>query len=537
MIAAILRAQLQSMRLMGHRGAVFSFITGLIWYGFWCSLAFSVHAMAAEASLAALRTWVPAGLLGICLYWQVVPILSASMGSALDMRKLMIYPAPHQKLFVVEVLLRLATAMEMLLVLCGGVTGLLRNPAGGGWAAALRLVPLILIYVLFNLLLASGLRSLLDRLLSRRRVREVLIFLLLIGLTAPRLLFASGAEVGGGLRNFAGVIQFPALPWGAIGQAALGGSALLALAVVSAWTLAAGWFGRAQFESNLRYDAMAAQATPSSGERARADSWRERFFRFPALLFRDPLAGIVEKELRSLARTPRFRMIFVMGFSFGVMVWLPLVLGRGAERNGTLEQNFLVVVSVYALTLLGQVTYWNCFGFDRSAVQFYFAAPQPIFQTLLGKNLASLVFIYLEVLILILITLALRVGIGLRQMIEAVLVVGVCSLYMMAFGNISSVQFPRALTPERVSQGGASSRFQALIFILYPLALLPVFLAYLARYAFDSETAFALILAVAAVIGGVMYWLGMESALKAIASGRERILSDLSRGEGPVTSS
>jgi hypothetical protein len=34
-----------------------------------------------------------------------------------------------------------------------------------------------------------------------------------------------------------------------------------------------------------------------------------------------------------------------------------------------------------------------------------------------------------------------------------------------------------------------------------------------------------------------MYWLGMESALKTIASGRERILADLSRGEGPVASS
>jgi ABC-2 type transport system permease protein len=108
---------------------------------------------------------------------------------------------------------------------------------------------------------------------------------------------------------------------------------------------------------------------------------------------------------------------------------------------------------------------------------------------------------------------------------------------MMAFGNISSVQYPRVLTPERVSQGGASSRFQALIFILYPIALMPVFLAYLARYAFDSETAFALILGFAGALGGVVYWLGMESAIKSIAAGRERILSDLSRGEGPVASS
>jgi hypothetical protein len=32
------------------------------------------------------------------------------------------------------------------------------------------------------------------------------------------------------------------------------------------------------------------------------------------------MGAIVEKELRSLARTPRYRMVFVMGFSFGLMV-------------------------------------------------------------------------------------------------------------------------------------------------------------------------------------------------------------------------
>ena len=57
----------------------------------------------------------------------------------------------------------------------------------------------------------------------------------------------------------------------------------------------------------------------------------DRLYRFPSLLWRDPLAAIVEKELRSLARTPRFRMVFVMGFTFGVMVWLPMILGRGSR--------------------------------------------------------------------------------------------------------------------------------------------------------------------------------------------------------------
>ena len=536
MIAAILRAQLLSMRLGSSRGAAFSLITGVIWYGFWCFVAFSIQALAADADAEGLRAWIPGGLLLILLYWQVVPILSASMGAALDMRKLLVYPAPHGRLFAIEVILRLATAAEMILVLAGGIVGMARNSVLGGGRALGRVAPLILVYVLLNLFLASGLRSLLERWLSRRRIREVLIFLMLIGLTLPRLLLQTGVE-SLPLGRFQGALQLVELPWVAIGQAALGGSQLRAFLILICWTLLALWFGRAQFERNLRYDAVAAQATPRSAEPPRARSWSERFFRFPSRLFRDPLAGIVEKELRSLSRTPRFRMVFVMGFSFGLMVWLPLVLGRSSGHHGALEQNFLVVVCVYALTLIGQVTYWNCFGFDRSAVQFYFAAPQPIWQTLLGKNIASLVFIYLEVLILMAITAALRVGARPGQLFETLIVVAVCSLYFLAFGNISSVQYPRALTPERVSQGGASSRFQALVFFLYPVALLPVFLAYLARYAFDSQTAFAVVLAFAAVLGGILYWLAMESAVKTVATRRERILIDLSRGEGPVASS
>jgi ABC-2 type transport system permease protein len=227
-------------------------------------------------------------------------------------------------------------------------------------------------------------------------------------------------------------------------------------------------------------------------------------------------------------------MVFVMGFAFGLMVWVPLVLGGRRSREGWLAQNLLVVVSVYTLTLLGQVTYWNCFGFDRSAIAVYLAAPQSIRLVLVGKNVASLVFVYVEVVILSVLIEALRLVSGAGKIVESVLVVSVCSLYMLAFGNISSVEYPRALKPERVSQGGASSRFQALVFLLYPLALVPVGLAYLARYALQSQWAFGIVLAFAAVLGGIVYWIGLDSAVQNAGRHRERILSELSGGEGPV---
>ena len=529
MIAAILRAQWLSMRL-GSRGRVFSVITGLVWYGLWVVVACAVYMGIVAAPAAMLARYLPLGALGVFLYWQVMPILSASMGSALDMRKMMLYPVPVAKLFQVEVLLRLTTGGEMLLVLLAAAIGLWRNPAPSSWF----LIPGILVFVAFNLLLASGTRSLLERLLAKRKVRELLVFFMFMLWMIPRFALISGYRVKG-LGIWAGVMDHAAWPWTAVAWAAMGRAEVAALISLGVWMLAAWWFGRAQFERSLRFDAVAAQATPAANRSGPLQSLAEGFYRFPGRLLPDPVAAIAEKELRSLVRTPRYRMVFVMGFSFGLMLWLPMILGQRAGNHSALTAHFLTVVSVYALTLLGQVSFWNCFGFDRSAALFYFAAPQAISRVFIGKNLAALVFIYMEVFILIAVTSLFRVSFGAGQIVETLLVVAVSALYMLALGNISSVQYPRGLNPDRVSQGGASSRFQALIMLLYPLSLLPVLLAYLARYAFESELAFYLVLGFAAVIGGVVYWIAMESAVTAAGARRERIIQELSNGDGPVT--
>jgi ABC-2 type transport system permease protein len=529
-ISAILWAQLLSMR-KGGRGRVLGVITGLLWYGVWVVVACAAFLGVSGASADKLRLWLPLGALGVCLYWQVMPILSASMGSALDMRKLMVYPVPHAKLFQAEVLLRMTTGAEMLMVLVGSVAGLFRNPAISGWLSLLAM----LIYVAFNLLLASGTRSLLERLLSKRKFRELLVFVMFMLWMLPRFLFATGRRphLTG---SWTHAMDSAVFPWTAAAWAALGRNESIALLSLAAWTLLAAWFGRSQFERNLRFDAVAAQATPQTSGVSALQAAAEAFYRLPARWLRDPLAAIVEKELRSLSRTPRYRMVFVMGFSFGLMVWLPMILGGRGERNSTLSHHFLTVVCVYALTLLGQVSFWNCFGFDRSAALIYFAVPQPLSQTFAGKNVAALVFIYLEVLILAGVTSLFGVNLGAAQIFETLIVVGVCSVYMLALGNISSVQYPRGLNPERVSQGGAASRFQALIMLLYPLSLLPVILAYVARYAFDSELAFYLVLALAAAIGGALYWIAMESAVSTATKHRERIMHDLSSNDGPIAS-
>jgi len=256
-------------------------------------------------------------------------------------------------------------------------------------------------------------------------------------------------------------------------------------------------------------------------------------FRFPSALFPDPVGALVEKELRTLSRTPRFRLVFVMGFTFGLVVWLPLIFGR-SERHSAASENFLTLVCLYALALLGQVTYWNSFGFDRAAAQAYFAFPIPISRALVGKNLAAGIFVFLEMLAVTLACLLLRMQPSPQKILEAYLVTPIVALYLLSAGNLSSVHVPRALSAERVAQGGSAGRSQAFMFFVYPLALLPVMLAYGARYAFDSQALFFFGLAFAAGLGAVVYWVALDSAVKAAGVRREQIITELSRTSGPV---
>ena len=80
----------------------------------------------------------------------------------------------------------------------------------------------------------------------------------------------------------------------------------------------------------------------------------------------------------------------------------------------------------------------------------------------------------------------------------------------------------------------AQSRSQALLMLAFPLTLLPVAVAYLARYAFDTEWAFFGVLFFDGVVGVLVYVYSMQTALKAASDRREQIIGALSSGEGPV---
>src|SRR5579872_6691028 len=89
---------------VNRAGAAFTTLLGVIWYGAFCYFSVVVGFLFSEPDgLASMRSVMPRALLLCLLYWQLVPVLTASMGSSLDVRKLLVYPIPRGDLFGLEV--------------------------------------------------------------------------------------------------------------------------------------------------------------------------------------------------------------------------------------------------------------------------------------------------------------------------------------------------------------------------------------------------------------------------------------------------
>jgi ABC-2 type transport system permease protein len=524
---AILWAHLRTARNVFARGGVaWSAVIGSLWYGFWLIVSLATARLVADPSnMPILRVALNGALLLVFLYWQVVPLLMAATGASLELKKLQVYPIPSTHLFLIEAMLRITAGAEMVLLMAGLAAGLLLNSQIRWWS-----VVAVVLYVALNLFLAVGLKDLVARILAHKRIRELAFVALLLLAGLPQLLLFRPSGGGRGMRSASGEV-WTGFPWSAASNFIHGKDPWAALAILCFWVVVAAAFGYWQFHASLSFDA---QAASSSGARAlRPKGLGERIFRLPSLIWRDPMAALVEKEIRFLVRSPRFRLVFLMCFTFG-LIWMPLSLSRSGLWKTTLGSNYLTVVSVYALLLLSEVCFWNSFGFDRSAAQFYFLAPIPFERVLIGKNLSAAIFITLEISLVTMVCLFLGLPVTAVSLLESYSVAAVLTIFLLGAGNLLSVHQARGSNPATSFRSSAAGRVQAMLFMIYPIASIPAALAYLARWAFSSELAFFGVLALDAVAAMIVYRITLRSAAGAAERLKESMIASLSAGDGPI---
>jgi ABC-2 type transport system permease protein len=525
---AIVWAQFRIMRNRFPRtgfGSVLMAFVSLLWQGLFAGLGVFLAVSIPRLSLVFLEQWLPAGLLLAFLYWQTIPLLTLSAGWSLQLGKLQIYPVSHDTLFGIEVLLRLSSSPEVLLVMTGALIGLGRHAGIPTWAPFC-----LLLFIPFNLLLQLAVRDFVGYAFDRSRFRELFSVLAIAVGVVPQLLLRTGVAYK--LKpQLLFLSHGAAAPWREVAALSLGDVAPFSIVLLAVWTLAAFVLARTQFRRGLLREDRFRSSGVSTKQRARSGALPGLLTRF----FRDPMAALVQRELQSLARMPRFRVVFGMACIFGVLVFIPAALRDGGRQgHGFMSENFLPIVNLYGLLLLSDALLLNVFGLDRQASQLFFVAPVRLETVLRAKNAAAFCFVALETLAVLIFVLLLRIHLSVFSVAGGIAISVVVSVFLVSAGNFTSVSMPRPIDPSSTFRKQAGARMQLwLLFASLGMLTLVAF-PFLARWAFEKDWPFFAVLLGELGIGAIFYRIALDSAVERGMRDRERIVEALSKGASVV---
>jgi hypothetical protein len=527
-IKAIVWAQFRVMRNHMPRtgvGGVVMWIVTALWYCMFIGLAWLAATSIPALPMEVLRQALPIALLALFLYNQTIPLLTLSTGWSLQINKLMVYPIRNSALFGLEVLLRITSAPESIVVLLGGVVGLARR-SDVPVIAALGL----LLFIPINLFFQLAVRDFLAHAFERNRFREIItVFFVSIGIL-PQLLIRT--SLGPKLKPY--FLQFASgvgTPWHASAALGLGQSPLVNLGVLCAWTLLAVWVARVQFARGLRQDDSF--GSPAATQSKTAISFG--FVDFFSDLFRDPTAALIQKEFRSLLRMPRIRVMLGMACVFSAVIFLP-IMGGHDKGSSFLSHNYFAAVNLYGLLILADALLLNIFGVDRGAAQLYFVTPTSLATVVKAKNIAAACFIVLQNLLVAAVT-PFFMKVSVVSLASGMAASAVASIHLMWAGNLLSVMMPRPIDPKSTMKKQAGGKAQLWILLCTIGMAVLVGFAYLARWALDSDWALLGVLLFEFLIGWVFYRVALDSVVTRGMNNREHIVDELSRTSTPVAGS
>jgi len=345
--------------------------------------------------------WLALLLWPIFAFWQFFPVMASAFSETLDSSNLLRFPLNYRAYVVVRLIYGALDPATVLggLWLLGVLIGVgIANARLFPWAALV-----LLVFGLLNLLLTQMIFAWVERWLAQRRTREIFAVLFFLGMISFQLL--------GPMLNRYGPRSTPALrkletEVSPVQRALPPGIAANAIAAMAAGQLGKaaaalgllGVFGivivrvlsvrlRAQYRGENLSEAPKIQSTRKATEELRL-GWS-----VPGLS--GPVTAVLEKELRYLSRSGPMLLTLITP----IIMLLIFGLGQGRSApSGFLQRSpdlgFPVGAS-YSLLLLTNLVY-NNFGADGGGIQFFLASPVRFRSVVLGKNLAHVMVLALE---------------------------------------------------------------------------------------------------------------------------------------------
>ena len=482
--------------------------------------------------------WLPVLLWPVFLFWQLVPVMASAFTENVDSSNLLRFPLSYPSYFLIRIAygsLDPSTVMGSLWLL-----GMAIGIAFASPALFLSAGPVLLLFAIFNILLARMLFTWAERWLARRKSREILGVLFLFMVIGFQF-------IGPLVRHYGNRSHQPAvsrvfveslpierlLPPGLAGQTiaqSLRGdyaSAFGSFALLCAYSLVVLWLLnlrlRAQYRGENLSEALARTAAPAAAAKRQIRlGWS-----IPGVP--GPVSAVLEKEVHYLSRSGP--TLFTLVMPVVVLLIFRLSPGKSDSAGGLLghaADMAFPLGAAYTLLILTNLVY-NSFGADAAGVQFYFVSPVRFREILLGKNLTHSLVLAVEMVLV-------WAGASLMYRpppwdIVLATVTGVffALVVNLTAGNLLSVYTPKkidlgALGRQRASQVTAlvSLGIQAAVLGLCALAIL------LAR-AYHHIWLAAIIFVALAAVAIVIYFLVLKRIDAIALQRREPMIAELCR--------
>lgn len=399
-------------------------------------------------------SWLALLFWAIFVWCQAFPVFVASFGSTFEFHTLLRFPFSNVAFYLISLAYGLADFPSL------AATCWLGAMTFGVTAAQPALLPTMLLvcvlFILLNVTLQRLVALWLERLLARRRSREVFFSVFILLMISLQFVTPLASRYGSTARPWLSVLRsylapFPAsLAGHAIASAAAGfiADSFTAIAGLSVYLfIFSAMLGR-RLAAQYRGEELSESSAPVRRTVTRpslpgtaADSLR---------LLPPQVAEVFRKELRYLMRN---------GLSFVLLFMPPLMIflftWQGGNRHGISTVNgnstmgfsrsslFSVLMAYLVFVLMAPA--YNCFAYEGRGVQTYFMVPIRFRQIFLGKNLLAVCIVGFEIILATLV-FAFRVGLPPTPIFVATLAaVAFTVTGQLAIANWSSLSFPRKL--------------------------------------------------------------------------------------------
>jgi ABC-2 type transport system permease protein len=387
---------------------------------------------------------------GVFLFWQAFPLFVAGFGATFEFRTLLRFPLSLTAFYLVGLAYGLADFAAI-----ASICWLLAIAVGAGFANPALLPPVFVILVLFILMCTTFERLLgswLDRLLARRRTRELffgLFILLSVSVQFIRPLitrYANGSSPASVLRFLPYLSPFPPSLASRALAAAVSGEGAAFLLNVAGLLAYVGIFSALlwyRFAAQYRGEELSESASPARIV-ARANSKTDASSDV-LRLFSPQVAAVLRKEFRYLSRNG-FVLISLLMPPILVLLFTSQFGGQhpSVTHRGISPDMFFPGMMGYLILMLMTPAY-NCFAYEGRGIQTYFTAPLQFRDVLLGKNLMHAGVLVFEI-VLSMIVLALRIGLPSTPVFVATIAAVVFAVAgQFAVADWVSLSFPRKL--------------------------------------------------------------------------------------------